>query len=98
MKVGCASCGKKHLIRDCTYCGKPFCHDHLLPEAHSCSGLARDWDAYRKEREKRMGIERVEKPIEVYEYESSKGRNIAKYVAGLIVAVVIILALLYLFI
>ena len=45
-----------------------------------------------------MGIERVEKPIEVYEYEGPKGRNIAKYVAGLIVAVVIILALLYLFI
>jgi len=96
MKVGCASCGKKHLIRDCTYCGKPFCHDHLLPEAHSCSGLTRDWEAYRREREKRVGVPPAREPIEVYEYIPSKTHEVAKGIAVLIAAIIAIWVLLQL--
>ena len=93
---GCAHCGARHLLHQCTYCGKLFCHDHLLPEAHSCSGLVRNWDTYRKEREKRIGVPPAREPIEIYEYEVPKTHEVVKAIAVFIAAIIAIWILLQL--
>jgi len=37
----CAACGVDVTLPFiCSYCGKPYCTTHRLPEAHSCSGLS----------------------------------------------------------
>lgn len=39
----CSHCGRKftELPYRCNYCGKYFCSEHHLPEAHACKGLGR---------------------------------------------------------
>lgn len=99
--IGCAFCGSRYLLHQCNYCGNLFCQDHLLPEAHSCSGLGkRDWETYRREREKRIGGPPVKRPVEHYHpiiyYEKPKTHEIAKSVVVLIMAIVAIWILLQL--
>ena len=39
----CAVCGKKvYMPYKCSYCGKYFCDDHILPPKHNCSGIG-EW-------------------------------------------------------
>jgi membrane associated rhomboid family serine protease len=35
----CSECGKQTMSFTCHYCGKKFCSEHRLPEAHDCEGL-----------------------------------------------------------
>lgn len=36
----CAVCGKEETLPFvCSYCGKPFCAEHRLPENHDCPGI-----------------------------------------------------------
>ncbi|MFX0207219.1 MAG: AN1-type zinc finger domain-containing protein [Candidatus Hodarchaeota archaeon] len=36
----CAICGKEQLLPfKCSYCGRPFCANHRLPENHNCDAL-----------------------------------------------------------
>lgn len=97
-RLKCAYCGATSpLIHQCRYCGGFFCHDHLIPENHSCPVAAeRDWDRYKKEREKWGGIPPEKEPIEiVYEPEKKGGPKPRTIAAGIIIVVVLVIVIVW---